>query len=560
MKTIRVFMASCNDMMKYREAAEQVIEEINCSMGEHFGFSVQLFRWEKNVIPEMGRPQDIIFEQSKFDSIDIFVGIIGARFGTPTGGFNEKQREYESGTEEEFERAYHNYRKTGTPHIMIFHNETPLKPGSFNVEQYTKVQNFLCQFDVSNEKPGLFRRFKSLPGFQKDFRLAITKSVLNIFDKREKETGQSPADLSDPYKKIGFQQLFVTETNNLRGIMKSKAISGSSVVCLLAKTGNSFLGSVGNRYLDLLIKNAQKNGTVRILLLNPWTPDALSVAFTETGDTGMLQHLLQHDMQSQQVIEAYRRTKWFSSKLMDVLQEYDVIRQKYPQIELRFVDADVSASVLITDHTLFFEPYYNYCHSKRMNKIASTFEVALSERHPLYRDSFQMFDLLWDNAISYDELIKDEAQHIIRLSNYIDAISVRNTLFYVGIHALIRNGDRFLVLHRTKTKTYMPDKWDIPGGSMEMGETLEDAVVREVLEETGLKVKPGRILYAFSNFTELPNRQTLQIVIASETELGSVLLNPAEHSEYRWVTVEEASGLPLINFLESFLASGIEIW
>lgn len=549
-------MASSNDMMKYREAAEQIIDEINNTIGEHFGVSVYLFRWEKHVFPDMGRPQDIIFDQSEFDTIDIFVGIIGNRFGTPTGAFNDKQHEYESGTEEEYERACRNFQKNGVPHIMLFHDETPLRPGSFDVEQYTKVQNFLLQFDASNKNPGLFQRFRSLPSFQRIFRQSITKSVLNLIDQKNREDRLSPAKLSDFYQKVGFQQMFISETNNLRTIEKNKAISDSTVIYLLAKTGNSFLGSIGNRYLDLLIDN-KRASMVKILLLNPWTLDAISTAFSETGDTEMLQHLLRHDILSQEVIEAYKKNKWFSTKLMDVLQEYERIRKKYPQIELRFIDADVSASILITDHTLFFEPYYNYCHSNRITKITSTFEIAVSEQHLLYSDSLKMFELLWDNAITYNELIEDESRQIVRLSNYIDAISIHNTLFYIGIHALIRNndGDRILVLHRTTTKTYMPDKWDLPGGSLEMGETLEQAVTREVMEETGLKVRPGQILYAFSNFIELPNRQTLQLVVEAEVQQGIINLNPAEHSEYRWVTEEEATDLPLINFLENFLAS-----
>ena len=561
MKRIKVFLASGNDMIKYRDAAEKIVDEINESIGEHFGFSVFLFRWEKHIIPEMGRPQELIFNQSEFDTIDIFVGIIGNRFGTPTGGFDDKQREYESGTEEEYERAYRNFKNKSAPHIMIFHDETPLKPGSFDSEQYVKVQDFLRRFNANCENPGLFQSFKSLSNFKHAFRLAITKCVLKIIDQKHRESLFSSAELSDSYQKLGFKQLFIQETNILRGTEKSKAISGSSIVCLLAKTGNSFLGSIGNRYFDLLIGNIHASGTVKILLLNPWTLNAVATAFTETGDTEMLSHLLLHDRLSQEIIEAYKNTKWFSAKLMDVIHEYDTVRRTYPQIELRFVDADVSASVLITDSTVFFEPYYNYCHNKRMNKITSTFEVAVSNNHPLYCDSIQMFDLLWKNAITYDELIKSERLQVIHLANYIDAISIHNTLFYIGIHALIKNSGRFLIMHRTKTKTYMPDKWDIPGGSMEIGETPEQAIIREVFEETGLRVNPGRIRFAFSNFTELPNRQTLQLVMETETDQNTIRLNPAEHSEYRWVTTEEAKELPLINFLESFLSSesGIKI-
>lgn len=554
MMQIRVFLASSNDMMKYREMAQRIIDEINQSIGEHFGFSVQLFRWEKNVIPDMGRPQSIIFDQSGFDDIDIFVGILGSRFGTPTGGLDNNNQEYESGTQEEYERAYLNFQKNGKPRIMVFHNETPLKPGSFDVGQYIKVQNFLQKFDASSETPGIFQSFKSAPGFQHEFRLAITKSVLNVFDLKNTGKEELPVDLSEAYQALGFQKMFIPDTNSHRGTEKNKAIANSSIVYLIAKTGNSFLGSVGNRYLDLLIGNVEAGAQVRILLLNPWTLDAISTAFTESGNTEMLQKLLRHDFSSQELIEEYKKTKWFTGKLMDVIQEYDHIRKKHPQIELRFIDADISASILITESMLFYEPYSNYCHNSRIKKITPTFEVAISNNNPLYRDSIQMFQLLWDNSISYDNLLEDSSrQHIISLSNSIDSISIHNTAFFVGVHAFVRKNGRFLILRRTETKTYMPGKWDIPGGSMEKGETIEETVTREVLEETGIRIKPGKPLYIFSNFVELPNRQTIQVIMEAEYVEGDVRLNPSEHSDSRWVTAEEAKAFPLINFLESYL-------
>ena len=38
-------------------------------------------------------------------------------------------------------------------------------------------------------------------------------------------------------------------------------------------------------------------------------------------------------------------------------------------------------------------------------------------------------------------------------------------------------------------------RWAMPGGKVEEGETLADALVREMQEETGLDVEPGRLLY-----------------------------------------------------------------
>ena len=58
--------------------------------------------------------------------------------------------------------------------------------------------------------------------------------------------------------------------------------------------------------------------------------------------------------------------------------------------------------------------------------------------------------------------------------------------------AAILNGDKILmVCHQTSSRTY----WTFPGGGVDEGETLEQAVVREVKEETGLDVKTVRLLF-----------------------------------------------------------------
>ena len=44
-----------------------------------------------------------------------------------------------------------------------------------------------------------------------------------------------------------------------------------------------------------------------------------------------------------------------------------------------------------------------------------------------------------------------------------------------------------------------PRSWSLPGGKAEPGETLEQALVREVREETGLDVEAGRLLYVCDN-------------------------------------------------------------
>jgi 8-oxo-dGTP diphosphatase len=56
----------------------------------------------------------------------------------------------------------------------------------------------------------------------------------------------------------------------------------------------------------------------------------------------------------------------------------------------------------------------------------------------------------------------------------------------VGVGAVILDGDKILLEQRKNEPS--KGKWSVPGGLVELGESMEDAVIREVKEETGLDV------------------------------------------------------------------------
>jgi ADP-ribose pyrophosphatase YjhB (NUDIX family) len=65
----------------------------------------------------------------------------------------------------------------------------------------------------------------------------------------------------------------------------------------------------------------------------------------------------------------------------------------------------------------------------------------------------------------------------------------------VGVGALILNRDRILMAQRGKEP--LKGWWSLPGGLVETGESLDAAVRREVLEETGLEIRPLGVVEIF---------------------------------------------------------------
>ncbi|HTJ45244.1 MAG TPA: NUDIX domain-containing protein [Kofleriaceae bacterium] len=126
--------------------------------------------------------------------------------------------------------------------------------------------------------------------------------------------------------------------------------------------------------------------------------------------------------------------------------------------------------------------------------------------------------------------------------------------------AVVRMGRRFLL---TQEKKY-GECWSIPGGRVEIGESLVDAAVREVLEETGVPIHLDGVLRVEHEASGNGARVRV-IYVATPTDDRAPKTTPDEESlGAAWLTLEEIRGLKLrgadLRALLEMVANGCPIY
>lgn len=117
----------------------------------------------------------------------------------------------------------------------------------------------------------------------------------------------------------------------------------------------------------------------------------------------------------------------------------------------------------------------------------------------------------------------------------------------VGVGAIIIEHGRVLLVKRGKAP--LLGEWSIPGGMLELGETLRQAAEREALEETGLNVRATEILGVFERIVPDPEKRTLYhyvlIDFLCERVSGDVRAS-GDAADAHWFRPEEVAALPLV--------------
>jgi ADP-ribose pyrophosphatase YjhB (NUDIX family) len=116
----------------------------------------------------------------------------------------------------------------------------------------------------------------------------------------------------------------------------------------------------------------------------------------------------------------------------------------------------------------------------------------------------------------------------------------------VAVGAVILDGDRIVLVQRG----HEPSRglWTFPGGAVELGESIQDAVRREVLEETGLVVEVGEVATAIDHIARDEDGAVVYhyvIVDYLARPIGGALHAGSDVRDARWATLDDVEALEM---------------
>lgn len=129
----------------------------------------------------------------------------------------------------------------------------------------------------------------------------------------------------------------------------------------------------------------------------------------------------------------------------------------------------------------------------------------------------------------------------------------------VGVGAIIIEDHRVLLIKRGKAP--LLGEWSIPGGMLELGETLRQGAEREALEETGLVVRATDLLGVFDRIVPDDNERTLYHYVLIDflcRKISGNLRAAGDAAEACWYTQVEVEALALPEDTKKIIQMGFD--
>jgi tetratricopeptide (TPR) repeat protein len=177
LRKLRIFAACPSNLAIERARLVMVVEDLK-DLAEHVGVILESVDW-RQVVPDLGRPQQIILDQLEPDTWDVFIGILWHRFGTPPKMTDSQTgKTYLSGTEEEFRIAYRLWQQYKRPRVMFYLCKRNPPFDDIDTDQFRRVKDFFAGFAPDADHPGLYQTFDSVESFERLVRQNLTNFLL----------------------------------------------------------------------------------------------------------------------------------------------------------------------------------------------------------------------------------------------------------------------------------------------------------------------------------------------------------------------------------------------
>jgi 8-oxo-dGTP diphosphatase len=125
----------------------------------------------------------------------------------------------------------------------------------------------------------------------------------------------------------------------------------------------------------------------------------------------------------------------------------------------------------------------------------------------------------------------------------------------IGTSAFIFKDNSVLLLKRSKSENPFPEYWELPGGKIEFGESPEDALKREVMEEAGIEIE---VEHPYSDFSYIyNNKHYIDIQYVCHAISSNIQLSH-EHDEYFWAKEDDLNNFKITEEMRGVILKGFQ--
>ncbi|HEY5038048.1 MAG TPA: DUF4062 domain-containing protein, partial [bacterium] len=134
---LTVFISCPSDLTAEKQIIASAIQELNPLLEDSHNVTLNVISWETDVVPGLGVDAQSVINTQVSGKYDIYIGLLGSRFGTKTP-------RAESGTEEEFDLAYERYRNSPDSIRVLFYFKTTTPENIYRIDlsQLNRVIDF----------------------------------------------------------------------------------------------------------------------------------------------------------------------------------------------------------------------------------------------------------------------------------------------------------------------------------------------------------------------------------------------------------------------------------